>query len=272
MTLLGKVFTGLVFLLSVIFFCLSVAVNASHINQKEAAAKFKAQAEEAQRKNNELSTQLEEFKTRMEIEQAARRNALAALQSQLDAKQNELEKQESTLANLQSAHTVSVQTLEALQIDLTKQTNDNEDLRSKLVGARQDRDQMFQRLVTAKDEYNRLQGSMQSLQERQRQLASDYAGAKERLDFYDIKPNSLIGPADVNGEVLAVSGNDKVEVSLGRDDGMKVGDTLEVHRRGNYLGRLVVTTVRDDKSVASILRDYQKGYILAGDRVDSKLY
>ena len=54
MTLLGKVFTGLVFLLSVIFFSLAVAVNASHINQKTRAETFSKQAADAQQKNTQL--------------------------------------------------------------------------------------------------------------------------------------------------------------------------------------------------------------------------
>ena len=140
MTLLGKVFTGLVFLLAVIFFALSVAVNAQHINQKVLATTLKTQVDQLQNENNQLKGLLEEKKTELAIEQAARRNALAALQSQLDAKQDELEKQETTLVNLQSAHTSTVQTLEATQVDLKKQTSDNEDLRKKFVNAKLDRD------------------------------------------------------------------------------------------------------------------------------------
>ncbi len=35
MNLLGKIFTGLICILSLIFFSLSVAVNASHVNYRE---------------------------------------------------------------------------------------------------------------------------------------------------------------------------------------------------------------------------------------------
>lgn len=271
MTLLGKVFTGLVFLLSVIFFALSVAVNAQHINQKTLANTLKTQVTNLTTENNELKGIIQDTKTELAIEQAARRNALAALQSQLDDKQDELEKQETTLANLQSAHTSTVQTLEATQVDLKKQTSDNEDLRKKFVDAKLDRDQIFQRLVAAKDEYNRLQGAMQSLQKQQKLLASDYAAAKEKLDILGIGPNTLLTAPAANGKVLAVATNGMVEVSLGRDDGMKAGFTLEAHRDGNYLGRLKIRTVRSDKSIAEILPDYHRGAILEGDRVDTQL-
>ncbi len=180
--------------------------------------------------------------------------------------------QEATLADLQSAHTALVQTEQATQLELKAKTADNELLRTQIKDARQDRNQIFQRLVAAKDEFNRLQGDLQTLVERERQLAMDYTAAKEKLDILGITPDTLLQTPDVNGQVLAVATNGLVEISLGRDDGMREGFTLEVHRGGQYLGRLKVRTVRDDKSVAEILTGYQKGYIRAGDRVDSKLY
>lgn len=273
MTLLGKVFTGLIFLLAVIFFSLSVAVNASHINWKTEATKQQAQAATSQQKNTELTALLEVAKNELAIEQAARRSALAALQTQLEQKKNELAMQESTLNQLTSAHTTLVQTEQATQQELKAKTDDNELLRKQLVEARENRNQMFQRLVDAKDQYNRLQGHFQALQERERQLASNYTQAKEKLDILGIKPSTLLeAPPAVNGEVLAVATNGLVEVSLGRDDGMREGFTLEVHRSGQYLGRVLVKRVEDDKSVAQILTSYQKGSIRQGDRVDSKLF
>lgn len=273
MTLLGKVFTGLVFLLSVIFFSLSVAVNASHINQKTRAETLQKQASDSQRENQQLQTLLEEMKTELAIEQAARRTALASLQTQLAQSKNELQMQEATLQDLQSAHTTLVQTEQATQQELKAKTDDNELLRTQIVAARQDRNQLYQRLVTAKDELVRLQGNFESLRDRERQLASDYTLAKEKMDILGIKPTTMLeAPPSVNGKVLAVSTNDLVEVSLGRDDGIREGFTLEVHRDGQYLGRLKVQNVRDDKSVAQVMTEFQKGYIRAGDRVDSKLF
>lgn len=273
MTLLGKVFTGLIFLLAVIFFSFAVAVNASHINQKELADQYQQEAQDAQRKNTELSALLEVAKDELAIEQAARRSALASLQTQLEQKRNELQMQEATLADLQAAHTTLVQTEQATQQELKARTDDNEQLRKQIVDTTEDRNQLFQRLVDARDKLNRLRGTYQSLVEREQQLASDYTKAREQLSILGIEPDtSLEAPPAVNGEVLAVASNGLVEVSLGRDDGMREGFTLEVHRDGQYLGRLKVRTVRDDKSVAEILTGYQRGYIREGDRVDSKLF
>ncbi|MEZ6138582.1 MAG: hypothetical protein R3C53_27175 [Pirellulaceae bacterium] len=272
MTLLGKVFTGLVFLLSVLFFAFSIAVTATHINWKDKATAAQAAAQTSQGKNEQLTQSLEELKTELAIEQSARRMALASLQTQLGQTLEDLRTQEAELAQLQSAHTTVVQTENATQIELKSRTAENELLRQQIKDARLDRDQIFQRLVNAKDEFNRLQGDLDTLIERERALATAYTAAKEKLDILGITPATLLEAPAANGEVLAVATNGLVEISLGRDDGMKEGFTLEVHRSGQYLGKLRVRTVRDDKSVAEILTGFQKGYIRAGDRVDTKLY
>jgi hypothetical protein len=272
MNLLGKVFTGLIFLLSVIFFSLAVAVNASHINQKTLAEKYQKEAQDFERKNKELTSLLEVAKDELSLEQAARRSALAALQTQLEQKKDELQKKEIELESVQSAHTNLVATEKETQQELKARTDDNELLRKQMVDAREDRNQLFQRLLASKDQLNRLQGIYQAERERERQLATQLSMASEKLEKIGIRPDTLLTAPEVNGQVTAVSTNGLVEVSLGRDDGMREGFTLEVHRNGQYLGRLLIKTVTDNKSVAEIMTGYQKGYVREGDRVDSKLF
>lgn len=273
MTLLGKVFTGLIFLLSVIFFALSIAVNASHINQKTMAASWETKAKASDLEVQQVRTQYENTKTELSIEQAARRSAIAALNEQLETAKTARETSDRDYRGLQSALTAAAQTNAANANEIAALTNDNKLLRTELVDARLDRDQLAQRLVTAKDQENRLKGTLDSLAQREKSLAEDYTKAKELLDILGVKPDTILNaPPAVNGEVLAVDTGGLVEVSLGRDDGVRAGHTLEASRNGQYLGRLLVMTVRDDKSVASIVDAYRRGYIRAGDRVDSKLY
>ncbi len=277
MTLLGKVFTGLLFLLSVIFFTLAVAVNASHVDYrklvKDPATGYEARVKKAEEKNKQLTTTLEDTKSELSIEQAARRSALGALQTQIEQRESELAAQEGELKKLLAAHTALVLTEQQTQQDLNARTKDNETLRKQIVDAREDRDQTFARYTKALDEKTRLEGMYQSLNERIQQLASDYTGAKEQLEILGLKPNSLVqGAPEANGEVTAVSTGGLVEVSLGQDSGMREGLTLEVSRAGQYLGRLKITRVNPGASVAQILTGFQTGYIRKGDRVDTKLF
>jgi len=72
--------------------------------------------------------------------------------------------------------------------------------------------------------------------------------------------------------VLAVGAGQSVEVSVGRDDGLRTGHQLDIFRNGSYLGRIEIRTIADDKAVGKILPSYRKGFIQAGDRVASKVY
>ena len=50
----------------------------------------------------------------------------------------------------------------------------------------------------------------------------------------------------LDGDVIAVAADDSIEVSLGSDDGVQVGHTLEVYRDGEYIGRAMVNSVKPD--------------------------
>jgi hypothetical protein len=67
--------------------------------------------------------------------------------------------------------------------------------------------------------------------------------------------------------VLAVGQNGLVEISLGRDDGIREGHQLDVYRGGQYLGRIEIRRTQDDKSVGQILPGFRKGFIQQGDDV-----
>ena len=62
MTLLGKVFTGVIFVLSVLFFSIAVAVNSTHINQKQEADRYRGIADTATREKEQLQRLLESLK------------------------------------------------------------------------------------------------------------------------------------------------------------------------------------------------------------------
>lgn len=272
MTLLGKVFTGIVFVLSVVFFAIAVAINSTHINQKEEASRQKTLAESAKRDNEQLQSLLESLKRELAIEQMARRSALAALQTQLSTLDTELAAKERELRDLQTAHTTLTSAERTTTEQLASRTAENDQLRAQIKSTREDRNQLLERLVKTKQEYVTEQGYAQRLEERVAKLHLDNNLATQKLQVLGIRPETLLdAPPEVQGEVLAVA-DGLIEVSLGFDDGIREGFTLEVHRGGQYLGRAQVRTVRDQKSVAEILTGYQKGYIQAGDRVNSKLF
>ena len=96
---------------------------------------------------------------------------------------------------------------------------------------------------------------------------------KEVLDRHDLDEFTPVVdiPPRVDGVVTAVSDRDLLEISIGSDDGLRVGHTLEVYRNNSYLGRVVVRRTEPDRAVVEILPEYRKGTIRKGDRVATKL-
>jgi multidrug efflux pump subunit AcrA (membrane-fusion protein) len=273
MNLLGKVFTLLTLILSVVFFIVSVMVNATHIDQRAKATASKAEADKANQEKATLQEKLEQTKRELAIEQMARRTALASLQTQVSQIAADLTEKEKQLRDLTSAHTTLVATEKTTTETLKTRITENDLLREQIKSARQDRDQIFQRLVGMKDTFNRLQGDYDRLFERHAELNNNYNLAAEKFQALGIKPDTDLGvPPAVNGTVLAVATNGLLQVSLGHDDGIRENMELDVHRGGSYIGKVKVTKVTPNNSIAEVLTKYQKGYVQAGDRVDSKLY
>ena len=75
----------------------------------------------------------------------------------------------------------------------------------------------------------------------------------------------------VVSQVRRVAGGQLVEVTIGADDGLKDGNTLEVFRGSRYLGRLEIVETSPDKSVGRVDRRFQQGQIQEGDRVATRI-
>lgn len=85
----------------------------------------------------------------------------------------------------------------------------------------------------------------------------------------------MADPEDVNsirvaGKITNVS-RDRVELSIGKDDGVREGQNLDIYRGDKYVGRVKVVESRPDMAVAAIEREFQQFPIQRGDNVASGL-
>ena len=115
---------------------------------------------------------------------------------------------------------------------------------------------------------------MRDLKERQDQLLQQVSRMKHVMDTFGLTENTPIdemAPPNLDGIVLAVGDKDLIEISIGSDDGLRVGHQLHVYRDRSYLGKVVVRKTMPDKAVVEILKDYRQGLIKKGDSVATKL-
>ena len=279
MNFLGRVFTLIIMVSSVLFFVAALLANASHIDYRTKLSALRTENQQLKATVNEARSANEAMQTRLAHEQGARSAALAALQSELGIQSTALQQANSALSDANAINTMRNQEHSAT-LDLLATTKaQNDALRAEIDKVIADRNAGRLSLIALTDELNSLKSVEGDLREQLRQLqdqATRYEALAETrgeaLKGFGVSEVQDHPPVDLKGEILAVSNGDAVEVSLGKDDGIRIGHTLEVFRGAQYLGRIEITRAQDDKAVGKVLAAYRKGYIQAGDKVASKIH
>ncbi|MEM7473358.1 MAG: hypothetical protein AAF483_00055 [Planctomycetota bacterium] len=172
MNLLGKVFIGLIFLLSITFFTYAVMMNASHIDHNAVASSYSAEAQISEARNQQLEALLQTYTTELNNELASRREALAALQIQVEDANAAYLAKEKEASDLRAALTTVAQNNETAHADMRQKADTNRNLREQIATTKQQRDELYQKLIDAKAAYNGFQGTLRSLQDRATDLGN----------------------------------------------------------------------------------------------------
>ncbi|WP_425617647.1 hypothetical protein NA78x_001328 [Anatilimnocola sp. NA78] len=282
MTLVGKIFTVLIFVMSICFMTASVMVFATHKNWKDYAQNTDAskgkiglekQLADLRTLETNLKEELERTKRRLEEERVARRAVLGSLQARLARAETELAAKQREYDTLITSNSKVTEEVSVAQKRLT-------DLEAQIVTTRQalrdtsaDLDDKFAQVVKLTDDLNQATGLKARLDERNTQLALQVTKMKMVMDAKGLDVNTLVAHIEprVKGKVLDVNSTDLVEVSLGSDDGLKPGHNLQVYRGNTYLGMVTVKQTAPDRSVAQIDKKYQRGPIRKDDNVSTQL-
>ncbi|MFT5525723.1 MAG: hypothetical protein ACI9G1_004399 [Pirellulaceae bacterium] len=282
MTLLGKIFTVMILLMTILFMGFSIVVFATHRNWKmivlnEDATEqnplgYRLQLLQAKENHDALEKEIKRLNEKLAVEQVARVSVLAALESRLTQEKSNYEQLaktfETTKFELNRVNTIS-ERVSDINTQLLAQVAG---LRDNVTQVIDDRDHQFYEVVSLTASVNQLSGSEKRLTERRNQLV-DQLAVRERLirqNGISLEEDDQL-PADLRGRITAVSDKRLVEVSIGSDDGVKVGHELHVFRNKTYLGRVVIRKTKADRSVGEILVKMQKGTIKVDDYVAAKL-
>jgi hypothetical protein len=272
MTLVGKIFTMLILVMSIVFMAFSMMVFATHKNWKVAAGKLQTDLTAANTALKDAKDALEREKMELAREQAARKAALAALQVRATRAEDTAAATTKQLADASAALSKASATAEEAQRRLAALESENKTIRDDLRTAQQKTDQMFLTVVDLTDKLNQAESLRQSLDEVNRQATQQMSQMKMVLDRNGLTADSLVShiPPKVDGVVVDVSDRDLVEISIGADDGLKIGHSLDVYRGTQYLGRIVVKKTNPDRAVGQVMKELQRGQIKRGDRVTTK--
>ena len=154
MTLLGKIFTLIVLLLSVAFFIVSLLANSSHLDHKKKVAVFQAQAKQLETTVDELKKQIEHMKTSLAQEQVSRKSTLATLQTQLVAASEQLAQANTELILKTGILTIQTQKLSETIDRVSSLTKQNETVKTEIDKIITDRNDQRKRVIALTDRLN----------------------------------------------------------------------------------------------------------------------
>ena len=270
MNLIGKIFVFAVFIMSLVLMTFATAIYLSHTNWKDTVERppeqvsggkplgLKYQLQEAEQEREKLDREIKELTAKVAASEASRDQVVAKLQTaivdkstELDVLRAEKEKRQNDVQNLADE-------LKDAKEALQRVTADAERLRGDVRAQQKIVDEQVDRAASLAAQLEEQKAFLAVANERKAQLERQVANAR-----------MLLVPK-LDGDVIAVA-EGAIEISLGGDDGLQVGHTLEVYRGDQYVGRAVVRAVRPDHAIAEPVREYMRGVVQRGDKVTTRL-
>jgi uncharacterized protein YlxW (UPF0749 family) len=243
MNLVGKIFVVLIFFLSVVFMTMGLMVFATHQNWYEAVTRkggWKDQLKEARQQSADLRAEIVKYQGVLAAEKASHLQALAKAQTAVAKAEEHKAELESTVASEQKRLDTQASLLGEQQKSLS-------DLRKENVALRED------------------------IRDTNKKVDDQLKLATEAEDNLHISDPANGEPPPIRGRILAMDKDDRVEISLGSDDGLREGNTLEVYRGSKYLGRIQVLEAQPHRAICMILKEFKQEAIHADDEVATKL-
>lgn len=273
MNLLGKIFTVLILLTSVVLMVVAMFVYSTHRNWQDAYNQLDTKFKAAQAANMDAETKYLAQISQLKSEQAAAVQDVAKLETErnLIVSQNQAIQKE--VDQLRQDQAQSVALVKATEENVNRLTDEVTGLRDSIRVAQQERDEQFHTTLKATSELHSVGGQLQQLEERSSQIVAQLA---------DVTAKATEGGVNLQGEfVPRVRGKvsksrrstegQLIEITIGADDGVRPGQKVEIFRGDRYLGRAEIMKADPDRAVGRILREFQQGQIQENDDVATKL-
>jgi len=286
MNLVGKILVVALLVMALVFSSFTLAVHATHKN-------WKLMVDNPNPKPGEQPGYKQVL--------ADRDNLITRLQTELTEKQKLLERtireSEQRLGQLESHVQELLAARTKLQTEITEKTNalntqveaaktsatvlentqkENTALRAKNADLQKERDDALGSVITLEDALAQATGEMARLLDRNRILLAQ--AAQYRLALQDANVPVRVEVPTVFGVVTATHTGEKlVEINLGLDEGLRVGDKLHVYRFGSsaattqYLGQIQLTRIDKSAAVGAIDPKTLRGTIQKDDHVGTRI-
>jgi len=276
MNLLGRLFIVLIFIGSIMFMSMSIALYATHTNWRERAAKLDQDLKQKTQDLAELQKQKESMESALRLEIASQANKNVALTTRVRQLVQDTEEAQDNVAELREQLDMQVATVRSA-LEETGLLRARFDGASKaLHDSQREWMEMSTELVRKMDEAHGLAVQVANYQTVSSQLAKDYRDAVEVLRRLGITTADLAlyasnPPSGIRGTVTEIRPGGVIEISIGSDSGLVKGHHLDIvrHREGrsSYIGKVEITNVAADRAVAKVMPEFRRGVVQRNDEV-----
>lgn len=285
MTFVGKILVVVNVALTICIAMFAAGVHAVQKSWKEAAATNAQRVIDVEQRkdstiadlNKKLADEVAKTK-KLTAEKADVTNNYIALQRKLAPLQTHV-------ANRENALKISTDQYTLLDAQLKTIQKQKDALEAALKSARTDNNKLVTDISKLLDQKHELERKEREIKRNHKKLVEDYVAARKQLqvagiDFDPERARLLQGkPKPAEGLVVGVlpGGRDKatlVEVSVGKDDGVAIGQNMYVYRlagKSKFLGKIEIVFVTADRAVGTLVDDPKNGVIKKGDNVSAKL-
>jgi len=282
MTFVGKILVIVIMVFALFFLAISTVVFSTATNwkeetkkQRDLVTKLKTEVDTAKKDAanaaNQLQSDQETHKTQAK-EYVDRINDLDAQNKQIQQLVTTARKE---LEVSQENARVALEESEAQRKETT-------DLRGQLAKVQKQANDFKLRQTELNDSIRTLERQLQTAKANNESLRKRVAVLSSAMNRarISVRPEDeqREAPPDVEGEVLRVDArNQKIELSIGSDDGLVVGHELYLFRRkgadAGYIGKVVIDIVEPDRSTAHVVggRTVRGRKIREGDSVSTQI-
>ena len=271
MNLMGKIFTLLIFFMSICFLMIAVMVGASHRNWKEIATTNKTQADRFKALLDEAKTSSTEKEKLLNAERVARMFQLSQLETQLSVAIKNRDDKETQLREELVISQERLARMKEAELRLVQQDKEIGELKNQNTKLVDDVSTQRTAVVNLTNQIYKAMGENERKEQLTRDLTAQLAKKTKVMKANGLTDDELTAhiPPKVNGLVMGVRDNVLV-VSVGTDDGIRVGHVLDIYRGDRYIGKATVTIANFDKSAARVSADFRRDVVLEGDHVTTK--
>lgn len=276
MNFVGKALVVAMCVLSFVFMGLAVTVYSTHRDWKGQAEAATQQVKNERAKFDVLVRKSNLLESRLTAEKEAALQQVRKLETEATRLAEQNRSIQLRLNELTENRAEAVAAVQATQDNNNQLAAEVTQLRDSISENIQAKDRSFEVALKATETLQSLRNDLETAIEHNRDLVSDTGRMARLMEAGGLDPNA---PADgvtprVDGFVSRTqrrSGVQLVEISIGGDDGLRIGDTVEVFNKTKYKGRLEILKTAPDRSVGRVDTRFQQGPIQEGDRVATRL-